>query len=184
MTCNPALLTPINADTSAIVVGGGRSGQAAARLLRRLGATVRLLEILIEKDTSKQIVKMASRPAHRLSRREMKYRLILDTLPTFSGVFQILDKDKNIVYVGRSNNIYKQMTHLLSLDTQVGRAIQEAINTVTWEEVPSQLISYLKYIGQVRSPVLTVEPLLRWKVPPDVHNQTYCSSISSVFYQT
>lgn len=44
MTCNPALLTPINADTSAIVVGGGRSGQAAARLLRRLGATVRLLE--------------------------------------------------------------------------------------------------------------------------------------------
>lgn len=123
-------------------------------------ATVRLLEILIEKDTSKQIVKMASRPAHRLSRREMKYRLILDTLPTFSGVFQILDKDKNIVYIGRSNNIYKQMTHLLSLDTQVGRAIQEAINTVTWEEVPSQLISYLKYIGQVRE----IEPPLNGKL--------------------
>ena len=49
MTCNPALLTPINADTSAIVVGGGRSGQAAARLLRRLGATVRLLERNAEK---------------------------------------------------------------------------------------------------------------------------------------
>ena len=44
MTCNPSLLTPINADTAAIVVGGGRSGQAAARLLRRLGASVRLLE--------------------------------------------------------------------------------------------------------------------------------------------
>ena len=49
MTCNPALLTPINVDTSAIVVGGGRSGQAAARLLRRLGATVRLLERNAEK---------------------------------------------------------------------------------------------------------------------------------------
>lgn len=49
MTCNPVLLTPINADTSAIVVGGGRSGQAAARLLRRLGATVRLLERNAEK---------------------------------------------------------------------------------------------------------------------------------------
>lgn len=49
MTCNPALLTPINADTSAIVVGGGRSGQAAARLLRRLGVTVRLLERNAEK---------------------------------------------------------------------------------------------------------------------------------------
>ena len=49
MTCNPALLTPINADTSAIVVGGGRSGQAAARLLRRLGATERLLERNAEK---------------------------------------------------------------------------------------------------------------------------------------
>ncbi len=44
MTCNPSLLTPVNADTAAIVVGGGRSGQAAARLLRRLGASVRLLE--------------------------------------------------------------------------------------------------------------------------------------------
>lgn len=44
MACNPALLTPINADTAAIVVGGGRSGRAAAKLLRRLGASVRLLE--------------------------------------------------------------------------------------------------------------------------------------------
>lgn len=44
MTCNPALLTPVNADTAAIVVGGGRSGRAAARLLKRLGADVRLLE--------------------------------------------------------------------------------------------------------------------------------------------
>ena len=44
MTCNPALLTPINADTAAIVVGGGRSGRAAAKLLRRLGASVRSSE--------------------------------------------------------------------------------------------------------------------------------------------
>lgn len=125
-------------------------------------ATVRLLEILIEKDTSKQILKIASQPVHRLSRQEMKFRLILDTLPTFGGVFQVLDKDKNIVYIGRSNNIYKQMTHLLSLDTQVGRAIQQTINTVTWEETPSQLISYLKYIEQVRR----VEPPLNGKFRP------------------
>ena len=154
----------------------GMESYSLGRLCRSLGipvaarhraygdaeATVQLLRILIEKDTSKKIVKAALRPAHRLSRREMKYRLILDTLPTFAGVFQILDKDKNIVYIGRANNIYKQMSHLLSLDTQAGQAIQEAVNTVTWEETPSQLISYLKYIGQVRE----IEPPLNGKLRP------------------
>ena len=123
-------------------------------------ATVELLKILIEKDTSKKIVKAASKPAHKLSRQEMKYRLILDTLPTFAGVFQVLDRDKNIIYIGRANNIYKQMTHLLSLDTEAGRAIQDGINTVAWEETPSQLISYLKYISQVRE----IRPPLNGKI--------------------
>lgn len=44
MACNPSLLPPIGTGTRAVVVGGGRSGRAAARLLRSLGASVRLLE--------------------------------------------------------------------------------------------------------------------------------------------
>ena len=135
-------------------------------------ATVKLLQILIEKDTSKKIVKAASKPVQKLSRKEMKYRLILDTLPTFAGVFQILDKDKNIIYIGRTNNIYKQMTHLLSLDTQAGRAIQDGINSVTWEETPSQLISYLKYIGQVRE----IEPPLNGKLRPRKMTRTLAAT--------
>lgn len=44
MACHPSVLKPIGAGTRAVVVGGGRSGRAAARLLRALGASVRLLE--------------------------------------------------------------------------------------------------------------------------------------------
>lgn len=44
MACDPSLMTPVGAGTRAVVVGGGRSGRAATRLLRALGASVRLLE--------------------------------------------------------------------------------------------------------------------------------------------
>ena len=44
MSCNSALAATINSGTTAVVVGGGRSGRAAVRLLHLLGATVRLLE--------------------------------------------------------------------------------------------------------------------------------------------
>ena len=71
-------------------------------------ATLLLLQVLLEKDTSKKIIKIAKAPVHRLSRQEMKFRLILDTLPTFSGVFQVLDSENRIVYIGFSNNIYKE----------------------------------------------------------------------------
>lgn len=44
MACDPSLMRPIDSSTRAIVVGGGRSGCAAAKLLRALGASVRMLE--------------------------------------------------------------------------------------------------------------------------------------------
>lgn len=44
MACDPSLMRPISSSTRAIVVGGGRSGRAAAMLLRALGASVRMLE--------------------------------------------------------------------------------------------------------------------------------------------
>ncbi|MCH5276431.1 MAG: UDP-N-acetylmuramoyl-L-alanine--D-glutamate ligase [Desulfovibrionaceae bacterium] len=44
MACDPSLLKPIGPGTRAVVVGAGRSGRAAARLLRAVGASVRLLE--------------------------------------------------------------------------------------------------------------------------------------------
>lgn len=49
MACSQALLTPIGNGTRAVVVGGGHSGQAAAKLLHSLGAGVRLLEKKLEK---------------------------------------------------------------------------------------------------------------------------------------
>ena len=114
-------------------------------------ATLLLLQVLLEKDTSKKIIKMAKAPVHRLSRQEMKFRLILDTLPTFSGVFQVLDSENRIVYIGFSNNIYKEMNHLLSLDNDFGHILQESVNSVTWEETGSEVITYLKYINQVKT---------------------------------
>lgn len=44
MACDPSLLKPIGPGTRAVVVGAGRSGRAATRLLRAVGASVRLLE--------------------------------------------------------------------------------------------------------------------------------------------
>ncbi len=44
MACDPSLLKPIGPGVRAVVVGAGRSGRAATRLLRAVGASVRLLE--------------------------------------------------------------------------------------------------------------------------------------------
>ncbi|MDD4820881.1 MAG: exonuclease domain-containing protein [Flavobacteriales bacterium] len=123
-------------------------------------ATLLLLQILIEKDSTKQIVKTAEAPTHILSRQEIKHRLILDTLPTFAGIFQILDKDKNILYIGRTSNIYKEMNHILCAENDdTSRIIQDEISSVTWEETSSDAISYLKYINQLTTnrPILNLD---------------------------
>lgn len=122
-------------------------------------ATLELLKLLIEKDSSHQIVKQATAPIPHLSREEMRQRLILDTLPTFGGIFHILDKDKNILFIGRSGNIYKEINTILCSEDEISLIIREEMASVRWEETPSDAISYLKFLLQIKihRPILNPE---------------------------
>jgi DNA polymerase-3 subunit epsilon len=93
----------------------------------------------------------------------MRQRLILDTLPTFGGIFHILDKDKNILFIGRTGNIYKEINAIICSEDEVSLIIREEMASVRWEETPSDAISYLKYLEQIKvhRPILNPEEKTR-----------------------
>ena len=71
-------------------------------------ATVKLFKMLLDKDSTKTIVKKSIRlnPKKQLEPRHLD---ILDDLPSITGVYYIHKADGDIIYIGKSNNIKKRI---------------------------------------------------------------------------
>jgi len=71
--------------------------------------TLKLFELLLEKDTQKQIIKKHIQYLNP-NKAPSQFLKIIDGLPSEMGVYYIHNKDNEIVYIGKSNNIKKRVT--------------------------------------------------------------------------
>ena len=79
-------------------------------------ATVKLFELLLEKDSNKEIFKSQIKAFHK-HQLPSKYLSIIDELPASTGVYYLHNAVGEILYIGKSNNIQKRVrTHLTSSD--------------------------------------------------------------------
>ena len=112
-------------------------------------ATVKLFEVLLEKDISKQILKSQIKELNK-NQVPSKYLSIVEELPTVTGVYYIHNSVGDIVYIGKSNNIQKRIrAHLTGTDSK-SKKIQKILHKVNFEITGSELIALLKEQHEIK----------------------------------
>lgn len=106
-------------------------------------ATVHLFQLLMAKDQEKNIIKRSIRIDNKRPLAPKLLR-ILDEIPNETGVFYALNKSREILYIGRSNNLKKGVNQLLLRTSKSAKAMQRELVSVTHERTGSELIAELK----------------------------------------
>lgn len=112
-------------------------------------ATVKLFKILLEKDLEKIIVKELIKTSV-LKGIAPKFRDILDSIPSKTGVYYIHNEKGIIIYIGKSKNIKKRVNQHLIGTTNKCKKIQREIFTVSYDETGSELIALLKESQEIK----------------------------------
>ena len=106
-------------------------------------ATVKLFQMLIDKDLKKNIIQEAIRqePKYQL---EPKHLDIIERLPSITGVYYMHKADGEIIYIGKSKNIKKRINQHFTNTTHKSKKMQLHVAAVTYESCGSELVSLLK----------------------------------------
>jgi len=107
-------------------------------------ATIKLFQILLQKDKDKLIVKQTIKIGNQ---RDLSGKLltILDTLPIQSGLFYFHRFNGDILYIGKGKNIQKVVNQIFLRTSNRNRALLKEMNSVTFELTGSELIANLKF---------------------------------------
>ncbi len=125
-------------------------------------ATLKLFELLIEKDIKKNIIRehIKNLNNNKASKRFLK---IIDKLPTKMGIYYILDAHNKIIYIGKSKNIKQTVTQDLTSSKKKSLIIQNKISQVSFSLTGGQLITLLKQQIEIKinRPVLNTSSKYR-----------------------
>lgn len=112
-------------------------------------ATVELFKVLLEKDSSKEII---SAHIKTLNKKQVpsKYLNIIDELPTETGVYYIYNEAGSIIYIGKSKNIKKRVLSHLTSKSRKAEKIQKAIFRVTYELCGNECLALLKEQHEIK----------------------------------
>ncbi|GGK15662.1 exonuclease [Yeosuana aromativorans] len=112
-------------------------------------ATVKLFKMLLDKDSSKQIIQESIRlnPKRQLEPRHID---IIEDLPSVTGVYYIHKADGEIIYIGKSNNIKKRINQHFTSTNHKSKKIQLHATAVTYEATGSELVALLKESEEIK----------------------------------
>lgn len=112
-------------------------------------ATVKLFQMLLDKDTKKTIIQGAVRsfPKRHI---ETKLKDMIANTPSVTGVYYMHNEEGTIIYIGKSKNIKKRLTQHFTSDNKKSKRIQNEVITVTYEETGSELIALLKENEEIK----------------------------------
>jgi DNA polymerase III subunit epsilon len=115
-------------------------------------ATVRLFEILLEKDREingfgKSLMKRSKtsklNPALDISK--------LENIPEEPGVYYFYNEKHDLIYIGKSRNLQQRInTHLSNNTTNRAMEMRDLISDIDWETTGSELIALLKESFEIK----------------------------------
>ena len=112
-------------------------------------ATVKLFELLLEKDSSKQILKSQIKAIH-THQVPSKYLSIIEQLPPATGVYYLHNAVGDIIYIGKSKNIQKRVRAHLTANDRKSQKIQKKLHNINFETTGSELIALLKEQHEIK----------------------------------
>ena len=141
----------------------GQESYSLGKLVRSLGipvtdrhrasgdalATVKLFQMLLDKDTTKSIIQQSIRLNPKLQL-EPKHLDIIKELPTVTGVYYIHKADGEIIYIGKSKNIKQRINQHFTSTNHKSKKIQAQVTAVTYETTGSELVALLKESEEIK----------------------------------
>ena len=111
-------------------------------------ATLKLFEILLQKDQDKMIVKSTIKTGNQ---RDLSGRLlkILEILPVQSGLYYFHRHNGDIIYIGKGKNIQQAVNQIFLRTSNRTRALLKEMDTVTFDLTGSELIAKIKFQEEV-----------------------------------
>ena len=111
--------------------------------------TLKLFQLLLEKDTQKNILKSNIQNLNP-NKSPSKYLDIIDKIPSEMGVYYIYNQKNKIIYIGKSNNIKKRVLSHLTANKKKDKEIQRDIFYVKFAITGGELISLLKEQNEIK----------------------------------
>lgn len=114
-------------------------------------ATVRLLELLLEKDTALKTGSLIR------NRKAAKLHPALDMarladIPEEPGIYYFYDEKGDVIYVGKSRNLCQRVnTHLSNNTSGKAMEMRSRIADISWERTGSELIALLLESAEIKS---------------------------------
>ena len=112
-------------------------------------ATVKLFQMLLAKDTEKEIL-IGLIKAEIKSGLSPKLLDIVESLPSKTGIYYIHNEKGDLIYIGKSKNIKKRVNQHFTGKNSKSKKLQVQVFTVTYEETGSELVALLKESEEIK----------------------------------
>lgn len=112
-------------------------------------ATVKLFQLLLNKDSEKEIIKKSVRkiPKNQL---DTKLIRILDDVPSSTGVYYMHNEEGEIIYIGKSRNIRKRLNQHFTNESHKAKKMRHDIAAVSYELTGNELLALLKENDEIK----------------------------------
>ena len=127
--------------------------------------TLKLFELLLEKDIHKNILKEHTRTLNP-NKAPSRYLNIIDKLPSEMGVYYIHNNKNEIIYIGKSNNIKKRVLSHLTGSQRKAVAIQKEVSEVTYALTGGELLTLLKEQNEIKTNAPVFNRAMKFRLFP------------------
>jgi DNA polymerase-3 subunit epsilon len=141
----------------------GHASYSLGKLVRALGipisdrhraqgdaqATVKLFQLLIDRDIEKTIVQSSIRldPKKQV---EPKLLELIDQAPSETGIYYLRNQEGKLIYIGKSKNIKKRLTQHFTGQDRKSKKLQLETADVQVERTGNELIALLKESEEIK----------------------------------
>lgn len=113
-------------------------------------ATLKLFQLLLDKDYKKQIIKASIISDEKSTGLNTRLKALVNPLPHKTGVYYLHDSEGEIIYIGKSLDIKNRIVQHFSGHSKKAERLRRDVASISHEETGSELIALLKESHEIK----------------------------------